>query len=101
MKSKKLLYRLLAFAAAPALLLAACGNGGEEAGVADGENAANSETSVPENTDSDTLIIGVSNNIDSLNPFQRTGTQSTYVQRFFYRSEERRVGTECRSRESK
>ena len=84
MKSKKLLYRLLAFAAAPALLLAACGNGGEEAGVADGENAANSETSVPENTDSDTLIIGVSNNIDSLNPFQRTGTQSTYVQRFFY-----------------
>src|SRR5690625_1339230 len=84
MKSKKLLYRLLAFAAAPALLLAACGNGGEDAGVADGENTANSETSVPENTDSDTLIIGVSNNIDSLNPFQRTGTQSTYVQRFFY-----------------
>src|SRR5690625_7132634 len=83
MKKRTRFLIFIAFVCATVLMIAGCGNAGGGGETAE-QGAGDTETSAPEGDDSDTLIIGVSNNIDSLNPFQRTGTQSTYVQRFFY-----------------
>ncbi len=83
MKNKNRIYRLLALAFAAILFLAACG-GNDLAGDTDSSGDTDTDTPVAESDDKDTLIIGISNNVDSVNIFQRTGSQSTYVQRFFY-----------------
>lgn len=80
MKKRTNLLKFLALAFAAVLIIAGCANP-EEQTTGDVDAV---DTVAPAESDSDTLLIGVSNNIDSLNPFQRTGTVSTYVQRFFY-----------------
>lgn len=77
-----------ALVASTALFLAACGEelpedmpegGGEE-----GEELA--EEFELDETDDSTLMIGLTNAPDTLNPFYRPGTAATWVQRFFYDS---------------
>ena len=80
MKQKTSFYRLLTLIVVVTLFLVACG--GKDGAV--DEDAESAGPDVEAEADEESLIIGISNNIDSVNPFQRTGTQSTYVQRFFY-----------------
>lgn len=77
-----------------AVLLIACGQGTSSSS----SDTAASSTSSAEH-DENSLIVGVSNNIDSMNPIFRTGMASTYVQRYFYESLLNMVGpTEYESR---
>lgn len=81
MKRQKIL--LLLFTTMMLLILAACA---DELPEISSDNTGIEDESVLETAmdDDETLIIGVSNNIDSMNPFNRGGLVSTYAQRFFY-----------------
>jgi len=77
MKKQKLLLPILTIFL---LLLSACAE--ELPDVS--SNTATEESTLDIANDDDALIIGVSNNIDSFNPFYKNGLVSTYAQRFFY-----------------
>lgn len=66
--------------AAVMILLAACGPELPKAGSNGEEPSSASDIPVGE----DSLIIGLSSNVDSFNPLQRTGFANTYAQRFMY-----------------
>ena len=66
------------------LLLTACAD--ELPDVSSNPDNSNEENFEPAGNEDETLIIGISNNIDSMNPFFKNGLVSTYVQRFFYES---------------
>lgn len=79
MKNKNRVFSLLVLVFTGVFFLISCAGGDDLAGEEPEDSTGNAK-------DKDTLIIGVTNNIDSLNPFNRTGTISTYAQRFFYES---------------
>ncbi len=65
------------------LITIACSDNGTETSLStEGDQAE----SIENDALNDQLIIGISNNIDSLNPFNKGGLVSTYIQRFFYES---------------
>ncbi|HLR92387.1 MAG TPA: ABC transporter substrate-binding protein [Atopostipes sp.] len=66
------------------LLLTACAD--ELPDVSSNPDNSNEENFEPAGNEDETLIVGISNNIDSMNPFFKNGLVSTYVQRFFYES---------------
>src|SRR5690625_4692279 len=66
------------------LLLTACAD--ELPDVSSNPDNSNEENFEPTGNEDETLIVGISNNIDSMNPFFKNGLVSTYVQRFFYES---------------
>lgn len=70
-----------------ALLLAACGNDlPEDMPEGGGEEEELSEEFELDESDENTLMIGLTNAPDTFNPFNRQGTAATWVQRFFYDS---------------
>lgn len=88
--TKKIKYFLSLFTLAfVALVLGACGPEMPENSSADAgsEVAATSE-------DGDTLVIGLTNNIDTLNPFNRSAMASSFAQRFIFESLLSRVSAE-------
>lgn len=69
-----------------ALFLAACGEEMPEVeGGTGDEEAVDGEFDLDE-SDQNTLMIGLTNAPDTFNPFNRQGTAATWVQRFFYDS---------------
>ena len=79
---KKSNVSLLSLVLILSFLISACGE--ELPDLSEQEEAA--ETEALDVADEEALIIGVSNNIDSVNPFNKGGLVSTYVQRFLYES---------------
>jgi peptide/nickel transport system substrate-binding protein len=79
---KKSRLGLLSSILAMVFLLAACGEPIPD--MSSNEEDDQNQAIEVSPDDEDTLIIGISNNIDSLNPFNRGGLVSTYVQRYFY-----------------
>lgn len=79
---KKRRHTLLLLMMTLLVFLGACAD--ELPDVSSNTKQSDEEQLTPTGNEDETLIIGISNNIDSLNPFLRNGLVSTYVQRFFY-----------------
>lgn len=82
---KSSLAQILMIVTGTFLLMVGCQNNGQFEASNSSESKSQAQAILAENNP-DTLVIGISNTVNSLNPIYQIGMESTYAQRFIYES---------------